>query len=164
MKKILGSLIQNHLKTNVIFWGVILIALFTWFSISKEELPEFESNWIRITTYYPGASAEDVELFVTKPLEDEIKLVLGIESIWSTSSVGISSIRIVIDENFPEKKEVFQEIKDSLLRVQLPSRVREIPRIRQFKSTEKAILDIGFNGLDERLDTTIRLIEAALSE
>ena len=143
MKKILGSLIQNHLKTNVIFWGVILIALFTWFSISKEELPEFESNWIRITTYYPGASAEDVELFVTKPLEEEIKLVLGIESIWSTSSVGISSIRIVIDENFPEKKEVFQEIKDSLLRVQLPSRVREIPRIRQFKSTEKAILDIG---------------------
>lgn len=106
-------------------------------------MPEFASNWIRITTIYPGAPAEDVELFVTKPMEEELKGVVGLEEIISTSSVGISSFRIIIDDYYPNKDEVVQEVKDAVLRVDLPSEVRDLPNIRQFKSSEKAILDIG---------------------
>lgn len=114
-----------------------------WFRIGKEELPEFASNWVRVSTIYPGAPAEDVELFVTKPMEDELKGVLGIEEIITTSSVGSSSIRITLDDDYPDKDEVLQEIKDAIFRTDLPSEVRDLPRIRQFKSAEKAILDIG---------------------
>lgn len=128
-----------------------------WFNIGKEELPEFESNWIRVSTIYPGAPAEDVELFVTKPLEDELKGVVGIEDIETTSSVGISSLRITIDDDFPNKAEVTQDIKDAILRTNLPTEVREIPNIRQFKSSEKAILDIGiFHKEHQFLDTKAR--------
>lgn len=134
---------RRHLLANIIFFGVILLGIFTWFAIGKEEMPEFESNWVRITTYYPGAPAEDVELFVTKPIEDELKGVVGIEEIVTTSSLGVSSFRIVIDDDYPEKKEVVQDIQDAALRAQLPVEVRELPNIRQFKSSEKAILDIG---------------------
>ena len=134
---------RRHLLANIIFFGTILIGVFTWFVIGKEEMPEFESNWVRITTYYPGAPAEDVELFVTKPIEDELKSVVGIEEIVSTSSLGVSSFRIVIDDNYPYKKEVVQDIQDASLRAKLPAEVRDLPNIRQFKSSEKAILDIG---------------------
>ena len=135
--------IRRHLVANVIFFGVIILAIFAWKNIGKEEMPEFESNWIRVRTIYPGAPAEDVELKVTKEIEDELKGVLGIEEITSTSSLGSSSIRIVIDDDFPDKREVFQNIKDAVLRANLPSEVRDIPSIRQFKSSEKAILDVG---------------------
>lgn len=151
MKKLIHYFTENHLISNVLFFGVLILSIFVSQKIGKEEMPEFTSNWLSINTSYPGASAEDVELFVTKILEDEIKGVSGIEQITSTSSTGTSSIRIVIDEYYPKKAEVVQDIKDAVSRARLPSEVRKIPKIRQFKSSEKAIIDIGIYLKSERL-------------
>lgn len=129
--------------SNVLFFGMIILGFFMWKSIGKEEMPEFASNWVRVNTVYPGAPAEDVELFVTKPIEEELKGVVGIEEMSSTSSVSLSNIRITIDDNYPDKDEVLQEIKDAALRAELPAEVRELPKFRQFRSSEKAILDVG---------------------
>lgn len=153
MKKLIEYFCNRHLLSNVLFFGVILLSFFTWYNIGKEEMPEFASNWIRVNTVYPGAPAEDVELFVSKPIEDELKGIVGIEEIVSTSSVGSSSFRIVLDDDYPDKDEVVREIKDAVLRADLPSEVRDLPNIRQFKSSEKAILDIGIYHKDyEYLD------------
>jgi multidrug efflux pump subunit AcrB len=143
MRNLITFFATRHLLTNVIFFGMIMLGVFSWMNIGKEEMPEFESNWIRVTTVYPGAPAEDVELFVTKPLEDELKGVTGIDELVTTSSVGVSSLRITLDDDYPDKDEVVQEIKDAVLRANLPSEVRDLPKIRQFKSAAKAILDIG---------------------
>ncbi|MFT6604670.1 MAG: multidrug efflux pump subunit AcrB, partial [Bacteriovoracaceae bacterium] len=143
MKNLVQYFTTRHLLTNVLFFGTILFAVFTWTKIGKEEMPEFASNWIRVNTTYPGAPAEDVELFVTKPIEDELKGVAGIDEVVTTSSVSRSSIRIVIDDSYPDKREITQNIKDAVLRADLPSEVRDQPNVRQFKSDEKAIMDIG---------------------
>lgn len=143
MKSLVTFFINRHLLSNVIFVGILILGLFTWRNIGKEEMPEFASNWIRVTTIYPGAPAEDVELFVTKPLEEELKGVIGIEELVTTSSLGVSSLRITLDDDYPDKDEVVQDIKDAVLRANLPSEVRDLPKFRQFKSSEKAILDIG---------------------
>ena len=157
MRNIIAYFSQRHLLTNVMFFGLIFLSIFVWRSIGKEEMPEFASNWVRINTTYPGAPAEDVELFVTRPLEDELKGVVGIEEVTTTSSVGSSSIRVVIDDSYPDKDEVVREIKDAALRADLPSEVRDLPRIRQFKSSEKAILDIGlYHKSHKFLDTKAR--------
>ncbi|MBD63677.1 MAG: hypothetical protein CME62_00590 [Halobacteriovoraceae bacterium] len=145
MKKLIAYFFNRPLLTNIIFILTMGMAIFAWKNfVSKEEMPEFASNWVRINISYPGAAAEDVELFVTKPLEDELKGVVGIKEVQSTSSVGSSSFRIVIDDNYPDSDEVVKEIKDATLRVNYPSEVRDLPSIRQFKSSEKAIMDLGF--------------------
>ncbi len=143
MKNLITYFSQRHLLSNVIFLGTLILGLFVWHSIGKEELPEFSSNWIRVRTNYSGAPAEDVELFVTKPMENELKGVVGIKEIRSTSSVSVSNLRIILDDNYPDKQEVVREIREAILRVDLPDEVRNLPKIRQFKSSEKAILDIG---------------------
>ncbi|WP_417334942.1 efflux RND transporter permease subunit [Halobacteriovorax marinus] len=143
MKSIITYFTKNHLVSNILFVGVFLMAIFAWNQIGKEEMPEFESNWMRVSASYPGAAAEDVELFVTKPIEDELKEVTGIEEIYTTSSTGSSSFRIVIDEDSANYSEVVQNIKDATLRASLPREV-DTPTFRQFKSTEKAIIDVGF--------------------
>ncbi len=143
MKFLIQFFSTRHLLTNLFFVGILLIAAFSWNKIGKEEMPEFAMDWLRVVVSYPGAPAEDVELFVTKPIEEELKSVSGIEEISSTSSLASSSFRISINPNVEDKKEVIQEIKDAVLRVKLPDDVREIPRFRQFKSSEKAIIDIA---------------------
>lgn len=143
MNNLISYFVKNHLLSHVLFVAVILLGVFTWHNIGKEEMPEFASNWVRVTTIYPGAPSEDVELFVTKPMEDELKGVVGIEELATTSSLGVSSLRITLDDNYPKKDEVVQDIQDAVLRVKLPAEIRNLPRIRQFKSSEKAILDVG---------------------
>ena len=106
-------------------------------------MPSFESDWVRVTTPYPGATSEDVESLVTKPLEDELKSLQGIFKVRSTSSQGVSAIYITLASDYPNKKEVVQNIKDALSQATLPDDVDK-PKIRQFKSSEKAIIDIGF--------------------
>ncbi len=144
MNSLINYFSKKHLLVNVIFFGLLILAVFAWKHIGKEELPEFESNWVRVSTYYPGASPEDVELLVTKPIEDELKSVSGLEQVTSTSSVGSSSIRIVLDDDYPNKSDVMDDLKDAVYRANLPTDVRDLPNIRQFKSSEKAILDVGF--------------------
>ena len=157
MKNLISYFASRHLLANVIFGGLLFLAVFIWLSIGKEEMPEFASNWVRVNTTYPGASAEDVELFITKPMEDELKGVVGIDEVRTTSSLGISSIRITLDDNYPKKDETVKDIQDAVLRVKLPSEVRDLPKIRQFKSSEKAIIDIGIYHLNhKRLDTQSR--------
>jgi multidrug efflux pump subunit AcrB len=48
-----------------------------WKNVPKEEMPEFAMNWVRIAISYPGASAADVELFITKPVEEKLKGLSG---------------------------------------------------------------------------------------
>jgi multidrug efflux pump subunit AcrB len=157
MQNLIRYFATRQLLSNVLFVAILFMGLFTWFKISKEEMPEFQSNWIRVSTTYPGAPAEDVELFITKPMEDELKGVVGIEELVTTSSMGSSQLRITLDDDYPFKDDVVQDIEDAILRVKLPSEVRDLPRIRQFKSSEKAILDIGlYHKKQKILDTNIR--------
>ncbi len=142
MEKVIKFFATNTLFSNIIFVSVFILGAFSWINIGKEEMPSFESDWVRLTAIYPGASSEDVESLVTRPLEDELKGLQGIKEVNSTSSPGVSSIGITLRSDYPDKKEVVQNIKDVILRVKLPVDV-ERPSIRQFKSSEKAIIDIG---------------------
>ncbi len=120
-----------------------MLSILAWWRIGKEEMPEFAMDWIRVVTHYPGAPAADVELFITKPIEEQLKSVSGLEEVQSTSSLGSSSFRIFIDSNAPNKQQVIQDIKDAVLRTNLPTEVRKIPTFHQFRSSEKAIIDIA---------------------
>ena len=143
MNSLIKYFLCRPLLSNVLFFGIIILGVFSWFSIGKEEMPEFESNWVRVVTFYPGASANEVELQVTKPIEEELKDVVGLEKVSSNSSLGVSSISVILDDDYSNKSEVMQDVQDAINRAQLPAEVRIRPKVRHFKSSEKAILDIG---------------------
>ena len=143
MKNIINYFLKNSLVTNIIFFGVLLVGILTWSRIGKEEMPEFSMDWINTTINYPGASAKQVEKFIIRPIEDELKSVQGIFAINSNASPNSASISVSLDsKNFNQKK-IVQDFKDAVLRVSLPSGVRKLPRFRQYRSSEKAIIDVG---------------------
>ncbi len=143
MKQIISYFTSKHLTTNILFFGILSLSIFVWNNIGKEEMPEFSFDWIRIQTIYPGASSEDVELLVTRSIEKELKTVSGLDEVHSTSAQGNSIIMAYYDPALPDIKEIIQEIKDATLRASLPVDVRDIPSFKQFKSTDKAIMDIA---------------------
>ena len=143
MDKIIEYCSKNHYLTNFVMVAVILAGLLSWDILRKEEMPEFTSSWLSVSAAYPGASAKDVERLVVLEIEKQIKGISGIDKVVSTASAGSARISITLENNVDNKDLVVQSIREAALGAQLPDRVRETIRVFQWKSTEKAILDVA---------------------
>ncbi len=64
---------------------LVAIGSFSLFIIPKESAPEVEVPIGIITTFLPGASAEDIEKLVTNKIEDEVFNVDDIDTLSSSS-------------------------------------------------------------------------------
>jgi multidrug efflux pump subunit AcrB len=106
-------------------------------------MPDVTFDRVRIAATYPGATAEEVEHFVTRPIEDEVRGIDGVYRIFSTSSQGSTVVIVEIEQQYPNKEEVITEIRNAVLDVDLPDDVRDKPNVRVFKTAKMAIIDVA---------------------
>src|ERR1044071_4127765 len=78
-----------------------------------ETFPDVTNTQIIIIAQWPGRSAEEVEKFVSIPLETALNSVQKKTSLRSTSSFGLSYIRIIFDD----------DVDDAFARQQVLSRL-----------------------------------------
>ena len=98
----LSSWAINNKTIIYVLMIIFLISGVTAYKTMPRELfPEINSSNIFITTVFPGNNAEEMEKLITDPLEQEIKGVIGLIDIESTSSEGISIINIEFDDEIP---------------------------------------------------------------
>lgn len=141
--RIINFFLKRHLLTNLFFILVFVGGIFSWIQIPKEELPDITFDRVRITVNYPGASAEEVEYYVTRPIEEELRGIDGIYRITSSTGIGTSRVTAEIEKDNTDKDEVITEIRNTVLGVDLPKDITDDPRVRVFKTSRKAIIDIG---------------------
>lgn len=151
LEKLLSYFAEKHLLTNFIFAAVFVGGIFAWQKTAKEEMPAITFDTVRISVRYPGASAEDVEYFVTKPIEEEVRGLDGVYQIKSTSSVGVSNVSVELEPNYPLVDTAVTEIRNAVLDVQLPDEIIDDPEVRVFKTSKKAILDIALIHRDHHI-------------
>ncbi len=149
--KIIEYFSKQHLLSNFIVIIVFIGGIFFWHHTGKEELPDISFDRINISVNYPGASPEDVEHFVTKPIEEDIRGIDGVYTIRSTSSVGSCNITVELEPNYSDRDEAISEIKNTVLEVKLPEDIIDEPRIREFKTSKMAIIDVALIYTDKHL-------------
>ena len=94
----------------------VLLVVLGWFSfqsIGIDQLPNVDLPIVTVTTTLRGASPEEVETSITKPLEEIINTVQGIDELSSTSTEGVSSINVqfVLDRN---RDAAAQDVRDKV--------------------------------------------------
>ena len=75
----------------------LLLVVLGWFSfrsIGVDQFPNVELPIITVTTTLRGASAEEMETSVTRPLEEIINTVQGIDELSSVTLEGVSQITV----------------------------------------------------------------------
>ncbi len=116
------------------------------FQMRREAFPPVDYDIVTVTAVYPGAPTEDVEKFVTIPLEKEIKSVSGIEKFTSTSDEGLSQIGVYIDPQVYDKDKVITDIQRAVDRMtNLPKEVDD-PEVFELATREFPILEISLSG------------------
>ena len=143
LEKLIAYFAKRHLLTNLILIVVLIGGIFAWKNTSKEEMPDIEFDHAHVTASYPGASAEEVEHFVTKPLEEQVRGIDGVYRITSTSSDGGTNITVEFEQDYPNLDEALMEVRSAALDADLPDDVIDDPEVHVWKTTKMAIIDIA---------------------
>src|SRR5580700_1507363 len=72
----------------------VVLGLFSYGELGVDLFPDVDFPVCTVTTVLPGASVEEMETSVTKPIEDIINTVSGIEELRSTTMEGVSSVTV----------------------------------------------------------------------
>ncbi|XRE42738.1 RND efflux system, inner membrane transporter [Tenacibaculum discolor] len=91
--------IKRPLLITVIFTILILFGVQSYFQLNYNLLPNIEVKTVNVTAIYPGASASEVELNVTKKLEDALSSIEGLDGINSKSLEGVATISVQLKTN-----------------------------------------------------------------
>ena len=98
----LSGLVRGSIRHRGVVLGLaaalVLVGAGTLARAPLDVFPEFAPPQVSIQTEAPGLSPEQVELLVTKPLEDAINGVQGIAVVRSQSIQGLSVVTAVLAE------------------------------------------------------------------
>ncbi len=95
----------------------VVLGIFGYFTLAVDLYPNIQFPIVTVTTTLPGASPKEMELDVTKKIEDAVNSVSGIKHIMSTSSVGQSSVIVEfhLNKNIDHRYEVVTADVDAIL-------------------------------------------------
>jgi cobalt-zinc-cadmium resistance protein CzcA len=117
MVKIIKRIIHFSLRHRYLVFfltGVLaVIGFISYKNTPIETFPDVTNTQIIIITQWPGRSAEEVEKFVTIPLETTLNSVQKKANLRTTSAFGLSYIRIIFDD----------DVDDAFARQQVISRI-----------------------------------------
>lgn len=100
--------------------AIILLGVISFTRMSTDLLPEMELPYLVVYTSDPGASPDEVEATVTKPLEAALGTTSGLKNITSTSSENVSVIMMEFSQEtdlngvMVQMNNTFDQLKDVL--------------------------------------------------
>lgn len=137
--------IRRPVFATVMSLIIVLIGLVSYSRLAVREYPKIDEPVVTVETRYPGASAEIVESQVTKPTEDSIAGIDGIDVLTSISRAEQSQItvRFRLEKN-PESGA--NDVRDRVSRVRskLPQTIDE-PVISKVEADASPIIWLSFS-------------------
>jgi len=126
MNKFINNIIHFSLRHRyfVFFLTAVLgvIGYYSYKNTPIETFPDVTNTQIIIITQWPGRSAEEVEKFVTIPLETVLNSVQKKANLRTTSSFGLSYVRLIFDDDVDDAF-ARQQVMSRIMNVDLPEGV-----------------------------------------
>jgi heavy metal efflux system protein len=126
MLKILRSVLAFSLKRKyfILFasLGLLIGGIITFRNMPIEAFPDVTNTEITIITQWPGRSAEEIEKFITIPIEISMNPVQRKISLRSTSIFGLSYIKLVFEDDVTNDQARIQ-VNDLISNADLPNGV-----------------------------------------
>jgi len=92
MRSVLRLVVNNPIATVLMVVFMILAGTYSAGNMPVDLFPNLAIPVVNIITHYPGASPEDMERLVSRPIENEIRSITGVKRVASTAVQGISQI------------------------------------------------------------------------
>ncbi|MFZ0455608.1 MAG: efflux RND transporter permease subunit [Ignavibacteriaceae bacterium] len=143
--------INRPVMTTMGILVFLIFGLLAYFTLNLNLQPDVEIPYVTVSTVYPGAGPKEIEVLISKKIEEAVSTISQIERVESYSLDGLS---IVIIE-FKMKKNVNvanQEVKDKVDEIinDLPDDA-ELPIVQKVDLKSFPVVDVVLSGnLDPR--------------
>ncbi len=124
--------IRRFQPTLVAFLCLVVLGIYAFISVPREEDPYFKISAFIISIVLPGADPVDLERLVVKPLEDRLAELDDVKKIESTMRDGVAVVTIEFQAfTDPDKKYDEVQRETNALRPTLPAEIARL-EIRKF--------------------------------
>ncbi len=147
MFRLTNYFIKNQRVTNMVVLLIFAAGIYSALTLQREQFPALSFEVMKITTPFPGAAPEDVEINVTNRIEDQLKEVENIKKMTSMSMENISVIILQLDSESGDMEKTKNDIRDAVQRVSdLPDSIQENPLIEELKTSDMPVLELSISG------------------
>ena len=118
--KISAAAVQRPVMTTMVFLALVILGAVSFTRLRVDLLPPLDFPSISVVTGYPGAGPQEIETLITRPVEQAVATVEGIDRLESFSTEGRSrvALRFVwgtnLDTALNDVRAVVERAKDSL--------------------------------------------------
>ena len=152
--KITELSIKRPILTTMMTTALVVLGLFSYFRLGVDQMPNVEFPYVVVQTTLRGAGPEEIESSITKPLEESVNTISGIDELTSTSYEGLSLvlIKFKLDKNGDVAA---QEVRDKINAVlaQLPQGTDQ-PVVSKFDIGAIPVVNIVVSGNRDLIDLT----------
>lgn len=157
-----SSAVKRPITTTLCFVAVTIMGLFSLSKLPIDLLPDIETNTILVMTTYQGASAQDIEQNVTRPLENTLNSVEHLKHISSKSRENISIITLEFEFGY-DIDALTNDVRDKLdmITSYLPDAVNT-PIIFKFSTDMIPIMMLSAQA-DESMPGLYKILDEAVA-
>ena len=149
--------VNNPITTIILFVAIMIFGGVSLSRLGIDLFPDIESNAMMVMTTYPGASAEDIENNVTRPIENVLNGVDHLKDITSQSKENISIVSLEFEYGY-DLDILANDVRDKLdMLSTLPDGVSQ-PIIFKFSSDMFPVLMVGVTA-DESLSGLYKILD-----
>ena len=116
MKKIITYFIKYPVAVNVMIWAFVGFGIIGVLNMKSSFFPLVDSQLIRISLAYPGASPSEMEEGVVLKIEDNLKGIVGVERVTSVSRENSASVNVEVEKG-KNIDVVLSDVKNAVDRV-----------------------------------------------
>ncbi len=144
--KLSEQAVNRPIFTIMVVLIVIILGSVSLSRLSVDLMPDITYPTLSISTTYENASPQEIEELITRPIEEAVSAVPGVEDITSTSSEGSSNVRITFNWG-TDLDTASNDIRDRLDRVisNLPDEASR-PSLRKFDLAAFPVMLLGASG------------------
>ncbi|MDP5274510.1 efflux RND transporter permease subunit [Chengkuizengella axinellae] len=143
---LIKTAVQRPVSVIMLVICVLIIGTISLRNIPIDLFPEVEVNVVTVQASYSGVSPQEMEKLVTRPLEEQIASLNGVESINSQSSSGVSFILIEFGTDI-ELDQAVTDLQEKINKANLPDDV-DTPNVLKFDINSQPIIYLGLTGKD----------------
>jgi hydrophobic/amphiphilic exporter-1 (mainly G- bacteria), HAE1 family len=144
----------THFTTNrpvavlMVFLSAVVFGYFSFKRLPVNLMPELNYPTLTVRTEYPGAAPEEVENEISRPIEEALGVIGGLNKLASTSRAGISDVVLEFIWG-TDMARATQEALEKLELIFLP-REAERPLLLHFDPSLDPIMELSFSGAGQR--------------
>lgn len=105
--------LKRPVTTILALLCILVFGISSVFSATLEQMPDTDQPMLIVRASYQGATPEDMDELVTKPIEDQVSRLEGVKSMSSTSNEGNAMIMLEYDYD-ADMDDAYNELTRSL--------------------------------------------------